>query len=146
LLKELPALENLPRYDFATYQFRFSLCINKMDFAVSYYFQSYKQLDSLNLFNRATMGFNIGIVSNLRLGTFFDLRFFPTLSFGARDLDYTMRKNSTTYVTDKVNRHQHFLISLLLKYKSARLYNTRALCYYRRSVQATTLHLWRKRR
>ena len=33
-------------------------------------------------------GFNLGIVSNLRLGKYTDLRFIPTLVFGERILNY----------------------------------------------------------
>lgn len=35
-------------------------------------------------------GFNLGIISNLRLGKYFDLRFIPTLSFGGKDLNYDL--------------------------------------------------------
>ena len=34
-------------------------------------------------------GFNLGIVTNLKLGDFFDFRFLPTLSFGERNLNYS---------------------------------------------------------
>jgi hypothetical protein len=34
-------------------------------------------------------GFNLGIVSNLKIGEYFDLRFLPTLSFVERSLNYT---------------------------------------------------------
>ncbi len=33
-------------------------------------------------------GFNLGIVTNLKLGNYFDFRFLPTLSFGERNLQY----------------------------------------------------------
>ena len=43
-------------------------------------------------------GFNLGIVTNLKIGNFFDFRFLPTLSFATRNLDYTktssLRPNS----------------------------------------------------
>ena len=35
-------------------------------------------------------GFNLGIVSNFRLGRNTDLRFLPTLSFAERDINYTI--------------------------------------------------------
>ncbi len=35
-------------------------------------------------------GFNLGIVTNLRIGEYFDIRFLPTLSFGERDIRYTL--------------------------------------------------------
>lgn len=39
-------------------------------------------------------GFNLGIVTNLKIGEYFDFRFLPTLSFAERSLNYT--KNSRT--------------------------------------------------
>ena len=39
-------------------------------------------------------GFNLGIISNLRLSTYFDLRLIPTLSFGGRDLNYQLVNNA----------------------------------------------------
>jgi hypothetical protein len=35
-------------------------------------------------------GFNLGIISNLRLSNYFDLRFIPTLSFSGKDLKYQL--------------------------------------------------------
>lgn len=37
-------------------------------------------------------GFNLGIVTNLKIGEYFDFRFLPTLSFGERKLDYDRRR------------------------------------------------------
>ncbi len=34
-------------------------------------------------------GFNLGIVTNLKIGDYFDLRFLPTLSFAERQLNYS---------------------------------------------------------
>ncbi len=34
-------------------------------------------------------GFNLGIITNLKLGNYFDFRFLPTLSFAERRLEYT---------------------------------------------------------
>ncbi|MDZ4844273.1 MAG: outer membrane beta-barrel protein [Chitinophagales bacterium] len=39
-------------------------------------------------------GFNLGIISNYRLGKYFDLRLIPTLSFGGKDLNYTLYDSS----------------------------------------------------
>ena len=35
-------------------------------------------------------GFNLGIVTNLKIGNYFDLRFLPTLSFAERELKYNL--------------------------------------------------------
>lgn len=39
-------------------------------------------------------GFNLGIVTNLKIGDYFDFRFLPTLSFGERKLEYDRRSRS----------------------------------------------------
>ena len=38
-------------------------------------------------------GFNLGIVSNLKVGDYFDFRFLPTLSFAERNIEYTSPKD-----------------------------------------------------
>lgn len=39
-------------------------------------------------------GFNLGIITNLKLSKYFDLRFIPTLSFGGKELKYVMIDSS----------------------------------------------------
>lgn len=39
-------------------------------------------------------GFNLGIVTNLKLGRYFDFRFLPTLSFSDRRVDYHLTSNN----------------------------------------------------
>ena len=92
-----PHIENLPKYDLRPYHFGFSLCLNKMDFAI-HPVPNYHSFDSLFAIHAIPQwGFNIGIVSNLRIFEYGDLRFLPTLSFGTRILDYTLKtKNKLT--------------------------------------------------
>lgn len=47
-----------------------------------------RQRQGAFLNSEESFGFTIGIVSNLRLGEYFDLRFVPDLAFGERDLIY----------------------------------------------------------
>lgn len=73
------------------------------------------------------LGFNIGIVSNLRLGDHFDLRFIPTLSFGERNLIYTLSKNDTIFLNVPKKVESTYLdFPLNLKFKSHRVNNFRA--------------------
>ncbi|HMR44459.1 MAG TPA: outer membrane beta-barrel protein, partial [Saprospiraceae bacterium] len=39
-------------------------------------------------------GFNLGIVSNLKVGDYFDFRFLPTLSFAERNIQYSSPEDS----------------------------------------------------
>jgi len=124
--QKVPHIENLPRYDLKPYHFGFSICVNKMDFAV-HPVPNYHSFDSLFAIHVTPQwGFNIGIVSNLRLGNYADLRFLPTLSFGERILDYTLKVGNKTNETLKKIESTFLDFPLLLKYKSKRLYNVRA--------------------
>jgi len=100
-------VRNLPGYDEAPYHFGFILGMNKMMFTVKTIpgFQQvyYDPLQTPDIFSDSSyllgvehtpaFGFTIGIVSNLRLAENWDLRFVPSLSFGERDLNYTIDAN-----------------------------------------------------
>lgn len=117
-------IENLPKYDTENYHFGFALCINRMDFAI-HPKTVYK--DSLFVIqSRPEWGFNIGIVSNLRLNNYADLRFVPTLSFGDRILNYTLNVGTSVIQTSKKIESTFIDFPLFLKYKSKRLNNVRA--------------------
>jgi hypothetical protein len=75
-------------------------------------------------------GFTIGIVSNLRLANYFDLRFIPSLSFGERDLTYGIEREFQGVVENIIIRKpiQSTFVEfpLYVKYKSKRLNNIRS--------------------
>ncbi|MCC7051265.1 MAG: PorT family protein, partial [Bacteroidia bacterium] len=72
-------------------------------------------------------GFNIGIVTNLRLGTFFDLRFIPQLTFSERNILFYIRDQQNEYYEVRKSVESTFIdFPIDLKYKSERLNNGRA--------------------
>jgi hypothetical protein len=123
--KHHPHIENLPKYDLRPYHFGFALCLNKMDFAIKPV-ENYVNDSLFVIQTQPQWGFNIGIVSNLRIGNFCDLRFIPTLSFGQRNLIYTLKYNGNTVETQKKIESTFIDFPLLFKYKSKRLNNVRA--------------------
>ena len=83
----------------------------------------------LSIESRPTPGFVISIVSDLRLGHLFNLRFIPSLSFGDRDLIYSVlvyNKTDTTLmnITRKVPS-TYINFPLEIKYKALRYNNFR---------------------
>jgi hypothetical protein len=89
--------------------------------------------DSAYLFNmeaEPTFGFVIGIVSNLRLGEYFDLRFTPSLTFGERNIDYTLQNYyessvpQTLYVTKNI-QSTFVEFPLWVRFKGKRMHNVR---------------------
>ena len=84
----------------------------------------------LSITSSSTPGFVISIVSDMRIGSHFDLRFIPSLSFGDRSLLYSIivyshNRDSLISVTKKVpSTYVNFPIEL--KFKSTRYNNFRA--------------------
>jgi len=146
--------KNLQNYDNQLYHFGFILAFNQMSFNVDYV-KGYQLIDydasqSNNKWDtkhwdpnykynvvgvaaNSSPGFTVGIVGNLRLGRYFDLRLIPSLSFGKRDLKYYMYYEDTTdpsnngfYLIDSNNTLWDAVIvefPLHVKYKSKRLNN-----------------------
>jgi len=115
--------KNDPAYDKKPLHFGFTIGLNTMDFTV-YHSEKYQQ-DSLYAdVSQLHPGFNIGIVSNLKLAEYFDLRFLPGISFGQRNLHYYKNKILCDYGIQKIE--SSFLeFPLLVKYKSKRINNFR---------------------
>ncbi|MEI6890130.1 MAG: porin family protein [Bacteroidota bacterium] len=83
----------------------------------------------MSIESRPTPGFVISIVTDLRLGNLFNLRFIPSLSFGDRDIIYSVmvyRKTDTTLmnITKKVPS-TYINFPLEFKYKALRYDNFR---------------------
>ena len=145
---------NKPEYDLAPYHFGFLLGINDMFFSIKTYPDFQNQMyynnktslgneyllqipglnsDSARLYSMEatpTFGFVIGIVGNLRLGNYFDLRFTPSLTFGQRNLDYTLlnyHKNMAPEVIRETKNIQSTFVEfpLWIKYKGKRMHNVR---------------------
>jgi len=100
---------------------------NQFDFAIRSD-ADLSRYDSLMIINTAPMsGFNLGIVTNLRLGKFFDLRFIPGLSFGDRVVRYTIHySDGSDLITKKRVESVYLDLPLLVKFKSSRMHNVRA--------------------
>ena len=117
--------QNLPRYDFKKIHFGFTLGINSLNFNIN---KNKKFLDNdtlLSTLSQDQKGFNLGIVSNLRLGRYTDLRFIPTLVFGERILNYQFNEASNMNLNDKRIESTLLDFPISLKYKSERYNNFR---------------------
>ena len=117
--------QNLVKYDFKKLHFGFSLGVNALNFNVQKSNNSLNNDSLLSILAQNQKGFNLGIVSNLRIGRYTDLRFIPTLVFGERILDYGF--DETNNLTIKSKRIESTLIDfpISIKYKSARYNNFR---------------------
>ncbi len=70
------------------YYFGITLAYNSSDFKI-YQSREFVLNDSIARVESVTgPGFNLGIVTNLKIGNSFDIRFLPTLSFAERNINY----------------------------------------------------------
>lgn len=136
-------IPNQPRYDKKKYHFGFYLGANQMLYNIkmkpgftnfTYYQEQVPEInaDSAYLRNvepQPQLGFTIGIVSDLRLGKYFNLRFTPELLFSERKLNYTMltyyRSVPQLVNIEKKVPSTHLNFPFYLKYKGVRLHNVR---------------------
>jgi hypothetical protein len=135
---------NIPKYDYTQYHFGFTVGLNQMLFTIkpaadlnTRVFTAEQTpeiyVDSsmlLSVHSAPTFGFIIGINGNLRLGRYFDLRFVPDLSFGERNLNYSIlgyRADSTVVIDVKKNVGSVYIdFPLYVKYRSKRQNNKAA--------------------
>ena len=76
------------------YYFGITLAYNSSNYKI---FQSADFIlnDSISTVQSVTgPGFNLGIVTNLKIGNYFDIRFLPTLSFAERNINYASASGS----------------------------------------------------
>lgn len=69
------------------------------------------------------IGFNVGLIGNLRLTEYFDLRFEPGLTFNQRDLTFPGFANDADALREVKSTYLHF--PLLLKFSALRTGNIR---------------------
>ncbi len=118
--------QNLIQYDFKKLHFGFTLGINDLNFNMQKNSNTITNDTLKTLHSKSQKGFNLGIVSNLRIGKYTDLRFVPTLVFGERHLYYGFIDEEQKDDM-RIKRIESTLIDfpIYIKYKSARYNNFR---------------------
>ena len=103
--------------------FGFSLGMNTMDFGIT---PSLVEANDGEIYqvdvSRLKPGFSVGIISDMQLNRYFNLRFTPTLHFGERELSYHHASGDTSYVSIG---SAPLCLPLYLKYSAERYGNIR---------------------
>lgn len=137
-------VQNLITFDDKEYHFGFFLGTNQMlytlktkaNFENTIYVQDQipefnaDQARVLKIGVKPTLGFTIGIISDMRLGKYFNLRFTPNLQFGERLLSYDIRTEYGGESETIIGYEKRIPSTLLnfpinLKYKGMRMHNIR---------------------
>lgn len=119
-------MKNMQFYDKDIIHFGFLLGANKTDFAIQHRDDFYA-LDSVYIIESVGQtGFNIGIVSDLRMAEYLNLRFIPTLSLATRLMEYQFISATQNYKSKKQIESTFIYMPFAIKYKSQRHNNYRA--------------------
>lgn len=124
LQAQKPRILNYTTHDDKAIHFGFCLGLNTMDFIVRNSYGHTPQDSMIADVTNANPGFHIQIISNYRLGEYFDLRFLPGISFGQRDIFFYNKEGK---LIDQNHKLESNLLEFpfLLKYKAKRYYNFR---------------------
>ncbi len=116
--------QNLPRYDFQKIHFGFTLGINELNFNLQQNINVENNENLKSILTKGQKGFNLGIVSNLRLGNYTDLRFVPALLFGERHIEYSF---TDSLDANEIKKIESTILDfpIYIKYKSERYNNFR---------------------
>ena len=113
---------NMPEHDDKLYYFGITFGANYSQYKIKYSNQ-FVDSDTFKVIQPLwSPGFNLGLMANLRLNKFIDLRFIPSLSFAEKKLAMTFGSDSTsTRSIESIYMH----LPLQLKFKSDRIRNFR---------------------
>jgi hypothetical protein len=120
-------LQNQAKYDNKHIHFGFCLGINTYDFAIRPKQDLAAVPGVYEMYSTSSPGYSIGIISNLRLGKYFDFRFIPTFSSTVRRLTFDMDDPITgeRYLNEYLIESSFIQFPCELKYKSERINNHR---------------------
>jgi hypothetical protein len=108
---------NLENFQEQRVYYGYFLGFNSFDFKIDY------KTVGADIQVKKSTGFNVGIVGDLKLHEYFNLRFEPGLYYTKRDLYYPNFTNKTDYLREVSSTYIHF--PLLLKFSSLRTGNVR---------------------
>lgn len=125
--QRFPKIKSNNGYDDHRLHFGFLLGLNNTDFRTNLSVNIPKSDSVFGVHSVDYMGFNLGIVSNLKIGNHWDLRFVPDLSFTQRDLNFDVVEAGKTAHKTVVKTVESTFVEfpLELKYKSVRVNNYR---------------------
>ena len=114
---------NMPEHDDKLYYFGITFGVNFSQYKIKYT-PSFVETDTFKRIQpRWSPGFNLGLMANLRLNKFIDLRFIPSLTFADKKMSFTMSPNDST--SDRAIESIYMHLPLQLKFKSDRIRNFR---------------------
>jgi hypothetical protein len=110
---------NLRNYYDRNLNFGFLISFNRAYFTVDPSID-FTKIDSLKSIRQNSLpGFNLGIISEVKLHKYFTLRFVPNIAFCERTIDYTVvtKKRKTTYIKNVESTFLNFPLNIKMRSK-----------------------------
>ncbi|MEK9603837.1 MAG: porin family protein [Flavobacteriaceae bacterium] len=116
---------NLPNFDDRFLHYGYYLGVNSYDFKFSYE-KEYYQKESNDIEVLSKTGFNVGLIGDLRINKYINLRIEPGLYYSKRDLMYP-ENDKFTNDSDRLRevKSTYIHLPLILKFSTARINNFR---------------------
>ena len=117
-------IENLPNFDKKILHYGYFVGLNDYDFKFEYSSNYYTLLNLNNIEIEKCNGFNVGLIGDLRINDFFNLRFEPGLYANQRKLIYP-DQDGLNSENDKIReiKSTYIHLPLLIKFSSLRINN-----------------------
>jgi len=117
-------IENLPNFDKKILHYGYFVGLNDYDFKFEYSSNYYTLLNLNDIEIEKSNGFNVGLIGDLRINDFFNLRFEPGLYANQRKLIYP-DQDGLNSENDKIReiKSTYIHLPLLIKFSSLRINN-----------------------
>jgi hypothetical protein len=116
---------NMPDHDEKAYYFGITFGTNFSEYRLQYT-SSFANTDTFKRIQPYWLpGFNLGLMGNLRLNKFVDLRFVPSLAFAEKRLFYQYGSMNNDSTVDRTIESIYMHLPVQLKFKSDRINNFR---------------------
>ena len=117
-------IENLPNFDKKILHYGYFVGLNDYDFKFEYSSNYYTLLNLNDIEIEKSNGFNVGLIGDLRINDFFNIRFEPGLYANQRKLIYP-DQDGLNSENDKIReiKSTYIHLPLLIKFSSLRINN-----------------------
>ncbi len=116
---------NMPEHDDKLYYFGITFGVNFSQYRIKYS-PSFVETDTFRRIQPLwSPGFNLGLMANLRINKFIDLRFIPSLSFADKKVNFTMSGSREDSTSERSIESIYMHLPLQIKFKSDRIRNFR---------------------
>jgi len=116
---------NMPEHDQKAYYFGITFATNFSQYRI-HYTDAFAQTDTFRIIQpQWSPGFNLGLMANLRLSDFIDVRMTPSIAFAEKKLSYTYGPPGGDSTATRSIESIYMHLPLQFKFKSERIGNFR---------------------